>query len=255
MLKELLNQISTDTLEVILNEIEEKLIRCEAQMIITANPEIFMWAKREKKIRELFEEKNVKIVADGIGVVKAYQLLLKRGISRVAGVDIVNGLLKIADRNNFSLYVYGSKQETLDIFRSKLLEEFSGIDIKKLRNGYENAPLEVCNEIMTLKPDIVLVALGVPKQELFIKSYLFPLKQGIYIGVGGSIDSITGKFKRAPTFYIKHNIEWFYRICKEPKRFKRFCENNIVFAFECFCEKIRSFKRNENGKENNHIRF
>ena len=88
---------------------------------------------------------------------------------------------------------------------------------------------EVFAEIAALQPDLVLVALGIPRQELAIHDHLAQFQKGIFIGVGGSFDVLSGSKKRAPTLFIKFNLEWLYRILKEPKRLKRFYDSNIRF--------------------------
>ena len=81
------------------------------------------------------------------------------------------------------------------------------------------------------EPDIVLVALGMPLQEELIYKYFDKFKKGIFIGVGGTFDVLSGSKKRAPKILIKLNLEWFYRIIKEPKRIKKFWNNNVKFMW------------------------
>ena len=87
-------------------------------------------------------------------------------------------------------------------------------------------------QITELDPDLVFVALGAPQQELLIHKYFRSDRKGIYIGVGGSFHVLSGKKQRAPSFFIRHNLEWLYRITKEPKRIKRFWNSNVKFLFE-----------------------
>ena len=104
-------------------------------------------------------------------------------------------------------------------------------------NGYVVDKDGVFKEISKLKPDIVLVALGIPLQEKLIYKHLGKFDKGIFVGVGGSFDVISGHKKRAPKIFIKLNLEWLYRILKEPKRIKRFYDSNIKFMF-----KVRKYK-------------
>ena len=92
-------------------------------------------------------------------------------------------------------------------------------------------------DIVSKKPDIVLVALGIPLQEKLIYKYLDKFEKGIFVGVGGSFDVISGHKKRAPKVFIKLNLEWLYRIMKEPSRLKRFYDSNVKFIF-----KVRKYK-------------
>ena len=94
------------------------------------------------------------------------------------------------------------------------------------------------NEVLSKeKPDIVLVALGIPLQEKLIYKHLNKFDKGIFVGVGGSFDVISGHKKRAPKIFIKLNLEWLYRILKEPKRLKRFYDSNVKFLF-----KVKKYK-------------
>ena len=92
-----------------------------------------------------------------------------------------------------------------------------------MHNGYFDEEEEkiIINSIIELKPDIIFVALGAPKQENWIYENRHKLQAKIAMGVGGSIDGIAGRVKRAPSFYQKAGLEWFYRLIQEPKRFKR----------------------------------
>ena len=91
--------------------------------------------------------------------------------------------------------------------------------------------------IKTTKPDIVLIALGIPLQEKLINKHINDFKKGIFIGVGGSFDVLSGSKKRAPKLFIKLNLEWLYRILREPKRISRFLKYNIKFIFKIIKEK------------------
>ena len=87
-------------------------------------------------------------------------------------------------------------------------------------------------DIVKKKPDICMVALGIPYQEKLISKYFDKVNKGIYIGVGGSFDVMSGTKKRAPKIFIKLNLEWLYRIMTEPKRLKRFWNSNVKFMFK-----------------------
>ena len=90
--------------------------------------------------------------------------------------------------------------------------------------------------IKTLKPDIILVALGIPCQELLIYSNYKDFEHGIFMGVGGSFDVLSGTKKRAPKFLVKAHLEWLYRIIKEPNRLGRFFNSNIKYVFKIIKE-------------------
>ena len=115
--------------------------------------------------------------------------------------------------------------------------EYPGIELVGYTDGYVENKESVFRKITEMEPDIVLVALGTPAQELLIHRYYRADRPGLYMGVGGSFDVLSGLKKRAPSFFIKFNLEWLYRITKEPKRLKRFWNSNVKFLFEVRKEK------------------
>ncbi len=108
------------------------------------------------------------------------------------------------------------------------------------RNGYVVNKDYVFRDILRKEPDIILVALGMPLQEKIIYRNIKKFRKGIFVGVGGSFDILSGCKKRAPKIFIKLNLEWLYRIIKEPKRIKRFYKNNIRFIFKIIKLKIKT---------------
>ena len=111
-------------------------------------------------------------------------------------------------------------------------QKYPNINIVGFSDGYVEDKDKVMQEIISLSPDLILIALGVPNQELLINKYIEKAKKGVFIGVGGTFDVLSGCKKRAPKLFIKLNLEWMYRIICEPTRLKRFIQNNIVFMFK-----------------------
>ena len=159
---------------------------------------------------------------DGIGAVWA---LKKKGIKSAVKIPGVELWLNVI--NNYyktkSIYLIGGEQEVIEATVSKLKSSFKGIKISNFRNGYiktELEKLELIEDIIKYKPDIVFVAMGSPKQEKLIieiqKKY-----QAVYQGLGGSFDVYVGYVKRAPNWWIRNYLEWAYRIIKQPTRGRR----------------------------------
>ena len=128
----------------------------------------------------------------------------------------------------FLLKDYGNKEK----MEEKVKQKYPNIRLLGTTNGYVEDKQKVFEEIKKLSPDVVLVALGTPQQERIIYQNLEGFKKGIFIGVGGSFDVISGSKKRAPKIFIKLNLEWLYRIAGSPKRWKRFYNGNIKFVFK-----------------------
>ena len=205
--------------------------------IVTANPETFMISEKDEEMKKLLLDKESILVPDGIGVVKAARLLNYDVKERIAGIDIANKLLELGNISKKTIYLFGAKQEVIDSMKAVLNEKYQDLKLVGSSNGYVQDKDKVFREISKLNPDIILVALGIPIQEKLIYKHLNEFNKGIFVGVGGSFDVISGHKKRAPKIFVKLNLEWLYRIICEPKRIKRFYNNNVKFLL-----KVRKYK-------------
>ena len=201
------------------------------RFIVTANPEAFVLASENEDIRELILSDDTTVVADGIGIVKTASHFKCKITERIPGVEISKKLFEAANNMNKSLYLFGAKREVVEALSSVIKADYPYIRLLGFSDGYVEDKDAVFEQIKALSPDIVLVALGMPHQERLIYSHLKDFSKGIFVGVGGSFDVLSGKKIRAPKFFIKLNLEWLYRITREPKRIKRFIKGNIKFLF------------------------
>lgn len=199
--------------------------------VVTANPETFMISEKNEDVRKMLLDKETVMVPDGIGVLKAGKKIGYNIEERITGIDIANELLKFGNEQKKSIYLFGSKQEVIDSMKIVIKEQYPNLKLVGTSNGYVTDKDKVFDEIVKLEPDIVLVALGIPLQEMLIYKHLNRFKKGIFVGVGGSFDVMSGMKKKAPKIFIKLNLEWLYRIMKEPKRLKRFYDSNVKFLF------------------------
>lgn len=218
-------------------EMKENLYKDRRMFIVTANPEAFMYGEKDDSVKKLLLSEKTTVVADGIGIVKAAKMLNIEVPERIPGIDIAQQLLEFGNDLKKSIFLFGAKQEVLDALQKRILKEYPNLDIVGTCNGYVKNKDEIFKNMVKMEPDIVLVALGMPIQEKLIFRHLDEFNKGIFVGVGGSFDVLSGSKKRAPEFFIKHNLEWLYRITKEPSRIKRFYENNIKFLFRIKREK------------------
>lgn len=160
--------------------------------------------------------------ADGAGVVVAMHKLGRPEAVRIAGADLWLEIVKESYKEK-SFYLIGGKQDVIDDTIAKLRKEFDGINILGYRNGYIKTDEErqtLINDIAEKKPDVVYVAMGSPKQE-FLMADMMKIHPAIYQGLGGSFDVYTGRVKRAPLWWQKHNVEFLYRFLKQPQRYRR----------------------------------
>lgn len=212
--------------------LKSNLEKNKKTFIVTANPETFMISQKDKILNEILLFNDSVIVPDGIAIVKASHMLGYDVKERITGIDIAYELLNYGNELNKSIYLFGSKQEIIDSMKEVLKKNYPKLKLIGSSNGYVSDKDKVFDEISKLKPDIVMVALGIPAQEKYIYKHLSKFTKGIFIGVGGSFDVISGSKKRAPKIFIKLNLEWLYRILKEPYRLKRFYNSNIKFLIK-----------------------
>ena len=214
---EFINKTKQEFVFEILSRIEKK----EKTFAVTANPEIVMYARNHSSYMKILEQAHM-VVPDGIGIVKGAQILGKPLKERVPGYELLLVLLAEADKKALKVYFLGAKESVVTKAVSNVAAQYPNIDIVGYRDGYFDLKDEkVLEEVKQKNPDMVFAALGFPKQELWISQYLEVADKGFLMGVGGSFDVLSGISQRAPEFYLKHNLEWFYRLIKQPTRFKR----------------------------------
>lgn len=236
-MKEYLKQVYSESEKEYFKLLSKWLKNNEKKFIITANPETLTMSSTDEEISKMLLDKNNSIVPDGIAIVKSCNMLKIPVTERIAGVDIAEYLLKEGNTQKKSLYLFGAKKEVIVALVDKIKAEYPNIKLLGYSDGYVSDRDKVMKEIIKLKPDVCLVALGIPYQEKLIYKYLDKFDKGIFVGVGGSFDVLSGSKKRAPKFFIKTNTEWLYRILCEPKRLKRFWNNNVKFMFKVWKEK------------------
>ena len=190
--------------------------------VFTPNSEIIMSAYRDENIKSILNNASL-LTADGIGVVKAAQIVRNPIKERAAGYDISIRLMERMEKEGKSLYLFGSKPEIVKTAYEKLKEKHPALNISGYSDGYfdKEKEAEIINDINEKNPDVVFVCLGCPKQEKWIAENKDKLRCKVLIGLGGCLDVYAGYVKRAPDIFIKLNLEWFYRLLKEPKRFVR----------------------------------
>lgn len=199
----------------------DRALNNQKTFVVTANPEIVMHAQEDKSYKDLLERVDY-ITADGIGIVKAAQLIGQPLPERVSGYDIMMDLLKEADARNLKVFLLGASETTNEQAADRVRKDFPGIDLVGNQHGFFdwNDP-SLAERIKEAQPDFVFVALGFPRQELWIDQHFNQFDKGIFIGVGGSLDVLSGNVQRAPEIWQKMNLEWFYRLVKQPSRWKR----------------------------------
>ncbi|AQW24421.1 WecB/TagA/CpsF family glycosyltransferase [Clostridium perfringens] len=220
MYKELLGyKIFSDNKEELLKEIENK----KRVNIISGNPEVLYNGIKNEFLKNSFTKEDALIIPDGVGTLLAAKINGIDITEKIAGIEVMNMLLKEARDKNLKVFLLGAKEEILIKCKEKIKENYDGINIVGSNNGFFD--LDNCDDLIKKinesKADILFVAMGAPRQEVFIEKYKDKLCCKIFMGVGGSFDVFAGNVNRAPQFMINIGMEWLYRVAKEPWRIKR----------------------------------
>lgn len=188
--------------------------------IVTLNAEMTMAALDNRDLRSAIEQADL-IIPDGAGVVWA---LARQGhrVQRSPGIELARWLLEQAAANAWQVALVGASPEVLTRLCQRLHDELPSLRLVFTADGYRSSAdwPDVERQLLTARPDLVLVALGVPRQETWIASLPRPLT-GLWMGVGGSFDVWAGDKRRAPGWMRSLHAEWLYRLIKEPTRWRR----------------------------------
>ncbi len=193
-----------------------------AKTVFTPNSEIIMAAYRDKEFLKILNASDL-VIADGIGVVYASRILKKPLTERVAGYDLACHTLKEVSDGKYSVYFFGGKPGVCELAIENLKKKYPNLNVAGSSDGYfdEEKEKKIIEDIKAKAPDILFVCLGAPKQEKWIAAHKDELGAKVLMGVGGSLDVFAGTVERAPLFYQKAGLEWFYRLMKQPSRIGR----------------------------------
>lgn len=189
------------------------------------------------------------INADGASVVIASRYLGTPLPERVAGIDLMGKLLDIAEKEGYSIFLLGAREDIVRKTAYELKKKYTNLKIAGIRNGYlkNEQWREVANMIRKSEAQIVFVGISSPLKEYLVDYFIESEKiNSVFMGVGGSFDVLSGEIKRAPFWMQKCNLEWFFRWMQEPRRlFKRYFVGNIKFIVDVCKEKRRKKNKNE----------
>ena len=208
------------TMDEALSRAEALLRGDKAAYVVTPNAEIAYEALHDGQLREMLNGADL-MLPDGAGVVLASKLLRTPVKQKVAGVDFAVGLLGVLERNGQSLYLLGGKPGIGELAAQKMLEAHPQLRIAGIADGYFQDEAPVIAKINASGADALFVCLGAPKQERFMVQHQQELHVHLMAGLGGSLDAFAGTVQRAPAWMIRLNLEWLYRLIREPKRFRR----------------------------------
>ena len=216
--------IRVDSVDMIesLSRIGEMIKSKRPAQVITLNAEILYNAQDDEKTKNIIEHAAM-VTPDGAGILWAASNLGHPLKERVTGIDLMQELCKQAPYNGWKLYFLGAAPQVAQTAADKLREQNGKIQIVGTHDGYFNKDEEknILADIAAKRPDLLFVAMGAPRQDIWIYDHQDDLPPLVAIGVGGSFDVLAGIAKRAPASFQRLKLEWLWRLLKQPSRIGR----------------------------------
>lgn len=204
---------------------EKAILGEQIRTVFTPNAEIAQLAAEQKEIKDLLNRADI-VLPDGAGVILASRILKTPLKEKVAGVEFGENILFLSAEKGYPIYFLGGKPGIAELAAEKMKEKYPALSVVGIHDGYfQKSGAEndaVIQNINESGAKILFVCLGAPTQEKWIdnnKNKLISVR--LAMGLGGSLDVYAGTVKRAPKIFIRMKLEWFYRLCKDPKRIGR----------------------------------
>ncbi len=191
-----------------------------AHYVVTPNPEIVEVCRADPAVMDIVNHADL-VLADGVGVVKGAAMLGTPLKGKVPGIEFAMGLMGKLAKEGRSIYLLGAKPGVAELAGKRLIQQYPGLKIAGTHDGYFQEDAPVVETIRESGAEVVLVCLGAPKQEKWMARNGAATGAHLLCGLGGSLDVFAGVVERAPKFWCDHGLEWFYRLCKEPRRIGR----------------------------------
>jgi N-acetylglucosaminyldiphosphoundecaprenol N-acetyl-beta-D-mannosaminyltransferase len=233
--------IDNISLEEAVGYVDSFVISGRPHQIVAINAAKIVKMQHDRRLADIINSCSL-IFPDGKAVVWAARFLGNPLKQRVAGIDLMQEVVKLAFDKKYRLYFLGAREDVVRKVVNIYKTEFPGIDIVGWHNGYFKTSLregEVIEEIKRLKPQILFVAMGSPLKEYWIEKNFEYLGVPVCMGVGGSFDVVGGFTKRAPGWIQDVGLEWFFRFLNEPRRlWKRYLYTNAAFIWLLLKQKL-----------------
>jgi N-acetylglucosaminyldiphosphoundecaprenol N-acetyl-beta-D-mannosaminyltransferase len=207
-----------------------------AACVVTPNPEIVMLCRSDPSLSDAVNCAAL-VLPDGIGIVKGAKILGTPLKQKLPGIDFAQELFAMMAKSGMSLFLLGAKPGVAEKAAENLSSRYDGLKIVGTNDGYFTEDAPVIERINAASPDLLLVCLGAPKQELWMKSNAPALNVGLMAGLGGSLDVFAGICERAPERWQKLGLEWLYRLKEDPSRAGRMM-NLPKFGFQVIGQRI-----------------
>lgn len=191
-----------------------------AHYVVTPNPEIVEVCRENPAAKAAVNGADL-VLPDGIGVIKGAAMLGTPLKEKTPGIEFAGHLMERMAEEGLSLFLLGAKPGVAEAAAKNLAERYPGLVVAGTHDGYFKEDAPVVDSIRQSGADVVFVCLGAPKQELWMRKNGPATGAHLLCGLGGSLDVFAGVVERAPKFWSDHGLEWFYRLCKEPRRIGR----------------------------------
>ena len=231
-------KVDAVTMAQAVERVQELISARKSAIVATANAEMLMRATHDAELHQILNAAEL-VVPDGAGTVWAAHHLGYEMPERVAGYDLVQELLKLAPKKSQRIFFFGSAPGIAEKAKAKAETLYPGIEIAGTRNGFFTAAdePEIIAQIRNSRADILLAALGVPKQEKWLAAHKSELNVPVSIGVGGTLDVMAGAVRRAPKWMQRAKLEWLFRAMLQPSRAGR------LIALPKFVLKVHASKK------------
>ena len=191
-----------------------------AHYVVTPNPEIVEACRADAEAMAAVNGADL-VLPDGIGVIYGAKMLKTPLKERVPGIEFGTAMIEYCAKSGKSVYLLGAKPGVAEQAAENLKQRFAGLTVAGTADGYFKDDAKAAEAIRASGADLALICLGAPKQEKFMAKYGEATGAKLLLGLGGSLDVFAGVAQRAPAFYVDHNLEWFYRLIKNPSRIGR----------------------------------
>jgi N-acetylglucosaminyldiphosphoundecaprenol N-acetyl-beta-D-mannosaminyltransferase len=188
-------------------------------VIVTPNSPALLLARRDRGLAAAYRRADL-VIPDGIGIVWATRMLGAPLKERITGIDLARLILSSAGRLGYRVFLLGGRKGVAERAADRLKQDFPGLNVVGTQHGYFDNDERVIQRISQAGPDILLVGMGVPRQEKWMADHQYRVRTPLMIGIGGALDIFSGDCKRAPEWWQRSGLEWLYRLLRQPWRIK-----------------------------------
>jgi N-acetylglucosaminyldiphosphoundecaprenol N-acetyl-beta-D-mannosaminyltransferase len=200
--------------------IRQRIRSHSSTFCVAINPEKVYRAKRNPRLRQALDSAHIGI-CDGVGISLAAMLLYCRRLPRCTGIDLFLRLIRLASQEGWKVFLLGASPQSNEHASHALVSTYPGVQIAGKLDGYFQDTAAVVETINRSGADLLFVAMGSPRQELWIREQMPFLKTRFCMGIGGSLDVVSGAAKRAPALFRMSGTEWLFRLLSDPGRLRR----------------------------------